>query len=103
MGRRVGTGRSAAAASRLPRRRQQLLQPLADESATADGAAEQVGIVHRAVIEFLERLLTLAPRDVTSRFMFSRRGHPSVGRDHLPGANRTEPCRWIVKRVLARR
>ncbi len=116
MGRRVGAGRSATAASRLPRRRQQLLQPLADESAPADGAGEQVGfvgVVHLAVVEFLQRLLALAPRDVTGRFVIHLLGRPTVGRNHLLGANHAEtlpadrrarPCppRWTATRRASR-
>ena len=106
MGRRIGAGRSAAAASGLPRRRQHLLQPFADESAPADGAGEQVrvvGVVHLAVVEFLKRLLALATRSVSCGFVIHLRGCPTVGGDNLLGTDDTELRRWIVERVLARR
>ena len=92
---------------RLARRRQHLLQPLADEAAAADGAGEQVGIVavvDLAVIEFFERLLAVAPRHVSCAF----RGPPARRPDCRPPITflaRMTPntAGGFVEGILARR
>ena len=103
MCRRISSRRTTIVAARLTRRRQHLLQPLADEPAPADRAGEQVGaigVVHLAVVELLERLFGLAPRDVTGRFLVHLCRRPTAGRNHLLRANDTEPRRWIAHEPL---
>lgn len=102
MRRVVGAGRSASTTV-LARRRQHLLQPLADETAAANRAGEQVGvvgIVDLAVVELLELLLrSLAARHVLRvRLVFLPLDRLRAHGQNLGGPDHTELRRRVVDR-----
>ena len=76
----------SAAATGLTRRRQHLLQPLADEAASANRAGEQiriVGIVDLAVVELLEFLGAATARDMSGHVLLLLFGRPGAHGQYL--------------------
>src|ERR1700733_10967752 len=85
--------RRPSTASGLARRGQHFLQPLADEAAAADWAAEQVGIVTVVVLvvaEVRQLLGSFASRDVCRRLLLDLFGRTCAYSQHLGGADDAE-------------